>query len=83
MKVLNIIPDTEAGQKWTNELDAMKSALVILNKLILNLPNIEESAKNEAILVAQLLERNVLNRVELIDRLTQASIDYEVNARLA
>lgn len=61
----------------TNE--AMFAALVVLNKLILALPECEETAKSEAFVVQKKLERGGLSTEQLTDLLHQAAIDYRVN----
>lgn len=69
--------------EWTDDLDAMVSALIILNRLILNLPECEESARNEAERVKRKFKSWQLDkdRAAIVDHLKQATIDYEANAK--
>lgn len=59
-------------------LDALK----ILNKLLLKMPNLEPMAKDEALYVKNQIELNKLTEIEVVDHLTQACIDFEMNGGL-
>lgn len=59
--------------EWTDEVEAMRSALRVINGLLLKTPDLEESARDEAKRVKKQLPK--LDKSELIDALMQATID--------
>lgn len=68
--------------EWTNDKDAMRSALRSLNEIVLNIPHVEESAKEFALNVRKMLDFNEtadLPYAWLVDALHQTSIDYQAN----
>lgn len=69
-----------AEYDWTDEVDAIKSALEIINGLILGLPKCEEMALDEAKTVKHRLTTENLGKEALVDYLKQATIDYKNNA---
>lgn len=71
--------------EWTNEMDAMRSALRTLNDALLESlkgKEVEESAAKEALNIKRMLdthETSQLDKAWLIDALHQTSIDYQAN----
>lgn len=63
----------------TDTNEAMFAALVVINKLILELSNCEEMARSEALNVAEQLKTGGLTTAELTDLLHQAVIDFRSN----
>ncbi len=67
--------------EWTNELNSMQDALRALNIVLVETPDLEETAKLEALNVKRRLDLGNLSRAETVDYLKQASIDLVCHKR--
>lgn len=67
--------------EWTDEIKALQDSLSALNLVLLETADLEETARDEAINVKRLLDIGDWTKAELIDRVTQASIDVLSNRR--
>lgn len=68
--------------RWTNSDAAMKLALGTINRMILSLPVCDPKVVEEAISVRNMLDYDKpLSHDVLVDLLTQAVVDYQLNYR--
>lgn len=62
--------------EWTDDIEAMTMALLCFNKILLSVPFLEETARNEAKVVQKRLNKGDLSKEELVDYLHQAAVDF-------
>lgn len=63
----------------TNPVKSMLDSLRALNTVLVNIPDLEETAKVEALIVKQKLDCNRLTFGELVDYLNQSAIDIQTH----
>ena len=66
--------------EWTDEEDALLSALKCLNFMLLTIPDLEAWAYGEAQAVKKKLKQNKFTKEELVDYVKQTTVDLCSNS---